>query len=157
MLDSIIKPQQRLTVWRNFKKQELSTDKIINYISSIKTIDRTFDFYTPKHWPTCWEVVSDAMFCYSGKAILLHDTLVHMDRINPKNIEWFVVDNFDFGQVGLAFSDGLCYYNILPDTVVKRQKLDNYSRVLEKINKNKLDKLDNESNQTQWAQRRLRY
>lgn len=157
MLDSIIKPQQRLTVWRNFKKQELSTKKIISYISSIKTVERTFDFYTPQQWPTCWEIVSNAMFCYSGKAILLHDTLVHMERIEPKNISWIVVDNYDYGQVGLAFFDGLCYYNILPDTVVKRQNLDNYSRVLEKINKNKLDKIDNESNQTQWAERRLKY
>tara|TARA_B100001057_G_C22275805_1_gene728765 strand:- start:94 stop:567 length:474 start_codon:yes stop_codon:yes gene_type:complete len=157
LLDSIIKPQQRLTVWRNFKKQELSTEKIISYISSIKTVERTFDFYTPKQWPTCWEIVSNAMFCYSGKAILLHDTLVHMGRIEPKNINWIVVDNYDFGQVGLAFSDGLCYYNILPDTVVKIKNLDNYSRVLERINKNKLDKLDNESNQTKWTERRLRY
>ena len=66
------------------------------------------------------------MFCYSGKAILLHDTLVHMGRIKPKNIDWIVVDNYEFGQVGLAFSDGLCYYNILPIQTVKRQNLDNY-------------------------------
>tara|TARA_B100000900_G_scaffold167161_1_gene141911 strand:- start:238 stop:669 length:432 start_codon:yes stop_codon:yes gene_type:complete len=141
LLDTVVNAQQRLTVWRNFKKQDLELEKIVNYIGSIKTIERTFDFYTPKDWPTCWEIISDAMYCYSGKALLLHDTLVHMGKIDPKNVSWFVADNFEFGQVGLAFSDGVCYYNILPNQTVKRQDLDNYIRVLEKIKHNKLDKI----------------
>ena len=96
MLDTIVKPQERLTVWRNFKKQNLDTNKILRYISSNKTIDRTFDFYTTKYWPTGWEIVSEKMFCHSGKAILLHETLVHMGKINPKDTHWFVADNFEF-------------------------------------------------------------
>ena len=157
MLDTIVKPQERLTVWRNFKKQNLDTNKILRYISSNKTIDRTFDFYTTKYWPTGWEIVSEKMFCHSGKAILLHETLVHMGKINPKDTHWFVADNFEFGQVGLAFSNGLCYYNILPNQTVKRADLDNYIRVLEKVNHKKKTISDNESNKEKWTQRRLRY
>lgn len=141
MLDTIVNAQQRLTVWRNFKKQDLTLEKIISYIGSIKTTQRAFDFYAPSDWPTSWEIISQSMFCYSGKAILLHDTLAHMGLIDPSAISWFVADNYEFGQVGLAFSDGVCYYNILPDQTVKRQNLDNYIRVLEKIKHNKLDKI----------------
>ncbi len=141
MLDTVVNAQQRLTVWRNFKKQDLELEKIINYIGRIKTTERTFDFYTPKHWPSCWEIIVDGMYCYSGKALLLHDTLVHMGKIDPNKVSWFVADNYEFGQVGLAFSDGVCYYNILPNQTVKRQDLDNYIRVLENIKHNKLDKI----------------
>ena len=148
MLDTVVNAQQRLTVWRNFKKQDLELEKIINYISSIKTTERTFDFYTPKDWPTGWEIIVNSMYCYSGKALLLHDTLVHMGKLDPKNIVWFVADNYEIGQVGLAFSDGVCYYNILPNQTVKRQNLDNYIRVLEKIKHNKLDIFKDESNKT---------
>lgn len=157
MLDTIVKPQERLTVWRNFKKQNLDTNKILRYISSNKTIDRTFDFYTTKYWPTGWEIVSEKMFCHSGKAILLHETLVHMGKIKPKDTHWFVADNFEFGQVGLAFSNGLCYYNILPNQTVKRADLDNYIRVLEKVNHKKKTISDNESNKEKWTQRRLKH
>ena len=125
----------------NFKKQDLELEKIISYIGSIKTTQRAFDFYAPGDWPTSWEIISGSMFCYSGKALLLHDTLAHMGLLDPATVSWFVADNFEFGQVGLAFSDGVCYYNILPNQTVKRQDLDNYIRVLEKIKHNKLDKI----------------
>ena len=148
MLDTVVNAQQRLTVWRNFKKQDLELEKIINYISSIKTTERAFDYYAPKQWPTGWEIIVNSMYCYSGKALLLHDTLVHMGKLDPKNIVWFVADNYEIGQVGLAFSDGVCYYNILPNQTVKRQNLDNYIRVLEKIKHNKLDIFKDESNKT---------
>lgn len=148
MLDTIVNAQQRLTVWRNFKKQDLELEKIISYIGSIKTTERAFDYYAPKQWPTGWEIIVNSMYCYSGKALLLHDTLVHMGKLDPKNIVWFVADNYEIGQVGLAFSDGVCYYNILPNQTVKRQNLDNYIRVLEKIKHNKLDIFKDESNKT---------
>ena len=148
MLDTVVNAQQRLTVWRNFKKQDLELEKIISYIGSIKTTERAFDYYAPKQWPTGWEIIVNSMYCYSGKALLLHDTLVHMGKLDPKNIIWFVADNHEIGQVGLAFSDGVCYYNILPNQTVKRQNLDNYIRVLEKIKHNKLDIFKDESNKT---------
>jgi hypothetical protein len=148
LLDTIVNAQQRLTVWRNFKKQDLELEKIISYIGSIKTTERAFDYYAPKQWPTGWEIIVNSMYCYSGKALLLHDTLVHMGKLDPKNIVWFVADNYEIGQVGLAFSDGVCYYNILPNQTVKRQNLDNYIRVLEKIKHNKLDIFKDESNKT---------
>lgn len=141
MLDTIVNAQQRLTVWRNFKKQDLDSNKIIKYIGDIKTTERGFDFYAPEHWPSGWDIIVDTMFCYSGKALLLHDTLVHTGYLDPASVSWIVVDNFELGQVGLAFSDGVCYYNVLPDQTVKRQDLDNYIRVLEKIKHNKLDKI----------------
>ena len=86
MLDTIVNAQQRLTVWRNFKKQDLELEKIISYIGSIKTTERAFDYYAPKQWPTGWEIIVNSMYCYSGKALLLHDTLVHMGKLDPKNI-----------------------------------------------------------------------
>ena len=136
-------PQQRLTVWRNFKKQDLAfRTKLLDTSVDIKTTQRAFDFYAPERLANrLGHHKSDTMFCYSGKAILLHDTLAHMGLIDPSTISWFVADNYEFGQVGLAFSDGVCYYNILPDQTVKRQNLDNYIRVLEKIKHNKLDKI----------------
>lgn len=158
MLDTVPKSQDRLTVWRKFKKQNVEKRKIIEYISSIKTLERTFDFYSPGDWPTSWEIISESMFCQSGKAVLLHDTLVHMNIIDSDKTHWFVADNYEFGQVGLAFSNGLCYYNILPDQTVKRENLDNYIRVLEKINhKNKKTIAYNESNKKKWAERRIKY
>ncbi len=81
------------------------------------------------------------MFCYSGKALLLHDTLVHKEMIKPNNVNWLVVDNLELEQVGLAFFDDMCYYNILPDQTLKQQKLDNYIRILEKIKPSKLSKI----------------
>jgi hypothetical protein len=141
LLDTIVNSQQRLTVWRNFKKQDLEINKVISYVGSIKTTERAFDFYSPGDWPTSWEIISESMFCHSGKALLLHDTLAHMGLLDTSTVSWFVADNHEFGQVGLAFSDGVCYYNILPNQTVKRQELDNYIRVLEKIKHNKLDKI----------------
>ena len=100
------------------------------------------------------------MFSNSGKAILLHETLVHMGKINPVDTHWFVADNFEFitfTQIGLAFPNGLCYYNISTDQTVKRTNLDNYIRVLEKINPKNKTITEHESNKEKWTQRRLKH
>lgn len=137
MLDTLAKSQDRITVWRNYKKQNPSKNQIIEYIGQIKPTDRSFDFYDTKNWPTSWEILESSLFCYSGKALLLHDTLVHTGYIKPDLIKWFVADNFEICDVGLAFSEGLCYYNILPDRTVKRENLDNYINIIEKFQPHK--------------------
>ena len=79
MLDKITNPQQRISIWRDYKNGRPTIKNVLQYIDSIEAIDRTFDYYTPSTWPTPWEILDQSMFCVSGKAILLYHTLAQLE------------------------------------------------------------------------------
>ncbi len=141
MLDQIINPQQRLSTWRDYKNGRPTIKNVLQYIDSIKPIARTFDYYTPSYWPTPWEILDQGLFCVSGKAILLYHTLAQLEYIDTKNIRWIVAENKEIFEEGLVFFDGVCYYNILPNTSVNIENFDNYITVREIIRQEKLTEI----------------
>ena len=141
MLDKVTNPQQRISIWRDYKNGRPTIKNVLQYIDSIETIGRTFDYYTPSTWPTPWEILDQGMFCVSGKAILLYHTLAQLKYIDTRNVRWLVVENKEIWQEGLVFFDGVCYYNILPNTSVNIQNFDNYITVREIIRQEKLTKI----------------
>ena len=141
MLDKVANPQQRISIWRDYKNGRPTIKNVLQYIDSIKAIDRTFDNYTPSTWPTPWEILDQSMFCVSGKAILLYHTLAQLEYIDTRNVRWIVAENKEIYQEGLVFFDGLCYYNILPNTSVNIENFDNYITVREIIRQEKLTKI----------------
>jgi len=141
LLDKVTNPQQRISIWRDYKNGRPTIKNVLQYIDSIETIGRTFDYYTPSTWPTPWEILDQGMFCVSGKAILLYHTLAQLKYIDTRNVRWLVVENKEIWQEGLVFFDGVCYYNILPNTSVNIQNFDNYITVREIIRQEKLTKI----------------
>ena len=141
MLDQIANPQQRLSIWREYKNGRPSLKNVLQYINRIETKPRTFDYFTPGTWPTPWEVLEAEMFCMSGKAILLYHTLAQLEYIDTKNVRWIVAENKEIFEEGLVFFDGVCYYNILPNTSVNIENFDNYITVREIIRQEKLTKI----------------
>ena len=141
MLDKITNPQQRISIWRDYKNGRPTIKNVLQYIDSIEAIDRTFDYYTPSTWPTPWEILDQSMFCVSGKAILLYHTLAQLEYIDTRNVRWIVAENKEIYQEGLVFFDGLCYYNILPNTSVNIENFDNYITVREIIRQERLTKI----------------
>ena len=141
MLDQIANPQQRLSIWRDYKNGRPALENVLQYINCINPISRTFDYYTPGHWPTPWEILDQGLFCVSGKAILLYHTLAQLEYIDTKNVRWIVAENKEIFEEGLVFFDGVCYYNVLPDTSVNIENFDNYITVREIIRQEKLTKI----------------
>ncbi len=141
MLDKLTSSQQRISIWRDYKDSRPSLQNVLQYIDCIETKTRCFDYYTPSEWPTPWEILDESLFCMSGKAILLYHTLAHLDYIVAKNVRWLVVENKEIFHDGLVFFDGVCYYNILPDTSVNIENFDNYITVRENIRQEKLTKI----------------
>jgi|TARA_B110000444_G_C18717740_1_gene536907 hypothetical protein len=141
LLDKVANPQQRISIWRDYKSGRPSRKNVLQYIYSIEPINRTFDYYTPSTWPTPWEILDQGMFCVSGKAILLYHTLAQLEYIDTSKVRWLVAENKEIFHEGLVFFDGLCYYNILPNTSVNIENFDNYITVREIIRQEKLTKI----------------
>lgn len=141
MLDKITNPQQRISIWRDYKNGRPSLKNVLQYVESIETEHRCFDYYTPSQWPTPWEILDEGLFCMSGKAILLYHTLAQLNYIDTKNVRWIVAENKQIFHEGLVFFDGVCYYNILPNTSVNIENFDNYITVREIIRQEKLTKI----------------
>jgi hypothetical protein len=111
--------QDRLKIWRDLRNDpSYDLDSILECFSSIKICSRYIDYYTPKSWPTPFEIVSEGHFCQSGITLVLLSTLLHKGFILEGEIDLCVISNNINGNTGLVGIQNNKVYNFEKDSIV---------------------------------------
>lgn len=76
-----IHPDERIRLWKNFRKsidnQDINNqlNEIAKFFTHIPIGHRTLDFYTPGSWPTPWELLYDNRWCVCSTSLLIFYTV----------------------------------------------------------------------------------
>jgi len=90
--------EERLRLWKNLRTEikslplEEQLSEIAKFCKTMPIGHRSIDYYTPKDWPTPWEILFHGTFCTSSISLLMFHTLVMVDR---KPILHLIDDNGD--------------------------------------------------------------
>lgn len=131
--------QDRLKIWREVRSDPSQTlDSILESFSNIKICPRYIDYYTPKSWPTPFEIVSEGYFCQSGITLVLLSTLLHKGFILEGEIDLCVISNNINGDTGLVGIQSNKVYNFERDRIVDMDYLKEHATIFHnnKINTN---------------------
>jgi len=111
-------PEQRLSTWRDIRnKNHSSIEEVLEDFASIKLVSRYLDYYTPKSWPTPFEIVSEGYFCLSGVTLVLASTLVYKNFLFEDKIIYPVISNNINGTSGLVILHDNLVYNFTPSKI----------------------------------------
>jgi len=108
----------RLSIWRELRQKEFSTpEELVLEYKSIKYLSRYIDYYTPKSWPTPFDIVSEGYFCQSGVTLIITSHLLHKNFLSDSEISLPVISNNIDGSHGLVLVDNNKVYNFVPGQV----------------------------------------
>ena len=112
-------PQDRLNVWREVRQKDFSSvQDLVSEFSDIKLLSRYLDYYTPKNWPTPFEIVSEGYLCYSGVTLILTATLINKGFITCDELLFPVISNNITGESGIVLLNEDKVYNFTPGDIV---------------------------------------
>tara|TARA_R110001592_G_C12788790_1_gene715757 strand:+ start:85 stop:516 length:432 start_codon:yes stop_codon:yes gene_type:complete len=111
--------QDRLNVWREVRQKDFSSvQDLVSEFSDIKLLSRYLDYYTPKNWPTPFEIVSEGYLCYSGVTLILTATLINKGFITCDELLFPVISNNITGESGIVLLNEDKVYNFTPGDIV---------------------------------------
>jgi len=134
-------PSDRLRIWRDIRhKEHLSAQSLVNDFSNIKILSRYLDYYTPKSWPSPFEILSEGYLCQSGVTLLLTSTLINKGFITSNELIFPVISNNINGDSGIVLLDKDNVYNFTPGKIESWEYVKDNSTVFQshKLDKNKL-------------------
>jgi hypothetical protein len=128
----------RLSIWRNLRQKEFNTpEELVLEYEPIKLLSRYIDYYSPKTWPTPFEIVNEGYFCHSGITLLITSHLIHRKFITGNEIHLQVISNNIDGTHGLVLVDNKKVYNFFPGQVTDLENVKENSTI---FTTHKLDK-----------------
>jgi hypothetical protein len=118
----------------------LSAQSLVNDFSNIKILSRYLDYYTPKSWPSPFEILSEGYLCQSGVTLLLTSTLINKGFITSNELIFPVISNNINGDSGIVLLDNDNVYNFTPGKIESWEYVKDNSTVFQthKLDKNKL-------------------
>lgn len=129
-----VEPTQRLQSWRTLRKKFNNSSNICDVVSNVCIVPekvRYIDYYTPKNWPTPFEIVSEGMFCQSGISIVLAATLIDIGFINTKTIRFDVISSQLESIEGLVLKVDKQYCNFIPGQISTEEEVQNYGTIFD--------------------------
>lgn len=127
MMWSSTPSEEKLHLWKKFRaeiKDSTLDDKlteVAKFCGSIPYGARTLDYYSPKDWPTPWEILFHNSFCTSSISLLMFYTLTLADP--TIDIELLLVED----------NDGLFLLPVIENQYIlnyELSKVSNYSEVV---------------------------
>lgn len=131
----------RLRIWREIRQKEyLSADALVKEFCDIKILSRYLDYYTPKSWPTPFEIVSEGYLCQSGVTLLLTATLIKKGFITSDELYFPVISNNINGDSGIVLLDNNNVYNFTSGKIESWEFVKDNATIFQthKLDKNKL-------------------
>lgn len=114
-------PENRINHWKQFREQmsTLSEDEqiqaVATFFADVPLGARCVDYYTPKTWPTPWEILHKGNFCPSSTSLLMYytfrlltnfkkDVTIHLiednnDRYLIVAVDKIFVLNYELGRI----------------------------------------------------------
>lgn len=112
----------RLRVWRESRQQDFQSEQdLVNEFSNVKVLPRYIDYYTPRDWPSPFEIVNEGYFCKSGLTLVMTATLIHKGFITSEDLTFLVISNNLDGTDGLVLLDGEKVYNFTQGKIDTKQ------------------------------------
>jgi len=131
----------RLRIWREIRqKNYLSADALVNEFRDIKILSRYLDYYTPKSWPSPFEIISEGYLCQSGVTLLLTTTLINKGFITSEELYFPVISNNINGDSGIVLLEGDNVYNFTSGKIESLEFVKDNATIFQihKLDKNKL-------------------
>ena len=131
----------RLRIWREIRqKNYLSADALVNEFRDIKILSRYLDYYTPKSWPSPFEIISEGYLCQSGVTLLLTTTLINKGFITSEELYFPVISNNINGDSGIVLLEGDNVYNFTSGKIESWEFVKDNATIFQthKLDKNKL-------------------
>lgn len=112
--------EEKLFIWRNLRNNienkdiEFQLEQIAEFFFSVPFGSRSIDYYSPRNWPTPWEILFYGEFCKSSISLLIFYTLTLVNKdakivlllIDDKDDVYLLpfidnkfVLNFELGQI----------------------------------------------------------
>ncbi len=72
---------EKLKMWKQLRTQiaqlddHVKLDTVAQFFSKLPIGHRSIDYYTPRDWPTPWEMIYSGMTCPSAVSVLIYHTL----------------------------------------------------------------------------------
>lgn len=82
MIWNTIPDEERLLLWKNLRDEitnsqiDTQLTRIAEFCAYMPIGSRTIDYYSPKDWPTPWEILFHGSFCTSSISLLIFYTLI---------------------------------------------------------------------------------
>ncbi len=116
--------ESRIIQWRKLRQNAKTEQDVLDQFAKIKILPRYLDYWTPKTWPNPFVIVEEGYFCATGIAILLYQTLGHLNFLNPTETQWKVISNHVTGNDGAVFITNGRMYNLNPERSVSLAESD---------------------------------
>jgi hypothetical protein len=118
MLPKNLTSEQRLNIWRTFRQQEFQDiSEIVANFPFQEFESRYLDYYTPKSWPSPFEIVSEGYLCQSGVTLVLTATLMNKKFLKCEELSLPVISNNITGSTGLVLLYEDQVFNFTPGKV----------------------------------------
>jgi len=112
----------RLRIWRELRHKDFrDAESLANEFSNVKVLPRYIDYYTPRDWPSPFEIVSEGYFCKSGLTLVMTATLINKGFISSEDLTFLVISNNLEGTDGLVLLDQDKVYNFTQGKVESKQ------------------------------------
>lgn len=123
----------RLKAWRELRKnlRDSNVQAVVENFSIVPEKIRYIDYYTPKSWPSPFQVVSDGMFCQSGITLVLAATLIDLGFVNTPTLHFDVISSQIDSVEGLVFKHNEHYYNFIPGHISTVEEVRNNGTVFD--------------------------
>lgn len=112
---------ERLQAWRKFRHsvdQHTTELDVVQAFADVKIQSRYIDYYTPRDWPSVFDIVSNGYFCQTGLTLVLTATLHNLGFINSNELRFLMVSNNITGCDGAVLVHDHKCYNFLPGEIV---------------------------------------
>lgn len=113
-----VNSKNNLDIWRKFRQQNFdSVEQLVENFPYQKFESRYLDYYTPKSWPSPFEIVSEGYLCQSGITLVLTATLFYKKFVYQDEISLPVISNNITGSTGLVLINNNQAFNFTPGKI----------------------------------------
>jgi hypothetical protein len=99
MIWGTIPNEECLALWKKLREDlekeplDKRLSEVAKFCSRMPFGSRTLDYYTPKEWPTPWEILCNGSFCTSSISLMMYYTIILLP--DSPNIELLLVEDED--------------------------------------------------------------
>jgi hypothetical protein len=115
-------PEERIAYWRAFREEiqdlplEEQLNKVAEFFANLPIGSRSIDYYTPKSWPTPWEILHYRLFCENAASLLMYHTLTLL--LKDSKVEIILIED-DRNRYLVPIIDNKYILNIIPGQISK--------------------------------------
>jgi hypothetical protein len=144
MIWNTVSNDERLRLWKALREEiqalplKDQLEEIAKFCSRMPFGARTIDYYSPREWPTPWEILFHGSFCTSSISLLMFHTLILLNT--QHTIELYLVEDTE-GIYLLPVIDNQFVLNFELTAVNNYSEIKDKFKILDKYRKEQIKKI----------------